>query len=103
MELKQLRSKLDEIDNVLVQTLGLRFQICRRIARLKQDASIPMMQMDRIKFVMEHAEALAVQHDVRPEFIRKAYELIINESCCLESEIMATESNLGFKLSEAGR
>jgi 4-amino-4-deoxychorismate mutase len=88
-ELEKLRNELDEIDSLLVQTLGKRFEICRSIAAVKQEKAIPMMQSDRIRIVMQRTQEMAKDCGMRPEFIRTIYETIISESCRIETKIMS--------------
>ena len=86
--LDELREELDRIDSLLVEAVGKRFQICRRIAAVKREYRIPMMQVDRVKIVKRKAAVLAENYDISSDFIARLYDLIIDEACRLESQIM---------------
>jgi chorismate mutase-like protein len=86
--LQVLRQQLDDVDAQLVELLGRRFQICRRIAAVKQEQAIPMMQTDRIALVKQRTATLAAAHGVSEQFIGRLYDLIIGEACRLEDQIM---------------
>lgn len=87
-ELSAYRESIDSIDEKLVELLGLRYAICRDVARLKKQRNIPMMQTGRVAQVKERCAALAERHDVDPQFVRELYTLIINEACRIEDHII---------------
>lgn len=93
MTLEQMRHDLDEIDSLLVSTLGKRFQICRAIAKVKQQTAIPMMQSDRVRVVHQRVAALAESNEIATPFISNLYELIIGEACRIEQQIMDDDSS----------
>lgn len=87
--LGELRAALDAIDREIMERIGLRLGICRRVAEHKRQHGIPMMQPDRVAAVKARVASLATAHDVHPEFAVVLYELIIAEACRLEDAIMA--------------
>lgn len=91
-ELEALRSELDAVDAVLVDTLGRRFEICRRIARLKLARTIPMMQVDRISIVKRRVAALAETNCISAGFIEDLYDRIIGEACRVEQDVIDSHS-----------
>lgn len=86
--LAALRRELDDIDALIVATLGKRFAICRRIAQLKRTEAVPMMQYGRIQFVKDRVAAMAAAHEVDGDFISRLYDLVISESCRIETLVM---------------
>jgi chorismate mutase len=88
LTIDRLRQDLDDIDAQLVEVVGRRFGVCREIARVKQDQAIPMMQTDRIRFVKQRTAALAAKHGVAVEFVERLYDLIIDEACRIETDII---------------
>jgi 4-amino-4-deoxychorismate mutase len=86
--LTQLRAQLDEIDALLVEIVGRRFRICGEIAHVKQQHAIPMMQTDRIRAVKTRAANLAIRHGVAPELTDRLFDLLIEEACRLETNIL---------------
>ena len=87
--LADLRAELDGIDVQLLDTLKQRLQICARIAVYKKTHTIPMMQPHRIGLVQKRAADFAKDHGINPIFLRQLYELIIQETCSLEENIIS--------------
>ncbi len=86
--LAEFRAQLNALDKQLVELLGERIAICRDVARFKRERGIAMMQSARVDEVKERCAALAAQNDVDPDFARRLYSLIIDETCRVESEII---------------
>jgi chorismate mutase len=87
-DLSNFRKALDRIDSQLIELLGQRFEICRKVANYKRLYNVPMMQPDRVKEVQRRNAELAKLHSVNPEFAQSLYALIIGEACRLEDEII---------------
>lgn len=88
MDINTFRQEIDTLDDVLVQTLAKRFDICRQVAIYKRNVGMPMMQPDRVKAVKKRCSVIGEKHGVNPEFLHRLYGLIINESCKIEDELM---------------
>jgi chorismate mutase len=88
--LQTLRDELDVIDQRLLETLRERLACCGRIGYHKKLHGVPMMQPQRIGVVQRRAAAYATLHGLNAEFLRRLYELIIEETCRLEDEIIGS-------------
>lgn len=88
-ELEQLRAQLGEIDAGLLEQLKLRLECCVEIARVKKANGVPMMQPHRIGIVQERAERFAREQGIDPEFLRRLYDIIIEETCRIEDRVIA--------------
>lgn len=86
--LQALRDELDGIDWRLMETLRQRLDCCCRIGLHKRVHAIPMMQPQRIGLVQRRAAEFAANHGMRGDFLRRLYELIIEETCRLELEVI---------------
>lgn len=86
--LQSLREELDSIDNHLLETLGRRFGVCRKIAMRKAEFAIPMMQPGRVETVKQRAAAGARKFGFSEVFAINVYELVIEEACRIEVELM---------------
>src|SRR5688572_25750144 len=86
--LLQYRSKLNALDEELLQLIGKRLGICRAVAQHKREHRIPMMQPGRVAEVKERCAQLAPLYDVDPEFARRLFAAIIDEACRLEDLII---------------
>lgn len=88
-ELDRLRAQLDKFDDELMQALRGRFAICERIAEHKRKHSIPVMQPSRVGVVHARVAAFAVKSGLDANFMRRLYNLIIEEACSLEKTRVA--------------
>ncbi len=82
------RRRLDEIDGALLELLGRRIDIGRRVAEYKRDNDVPVMQPSRVEQVLDRVAADAAGHHLDTEFVRSLYRLIIDEMCRVEHEIV---------------
>ncbi|MEU3994108.1 chorismate mutase family protein [Streptomyces platensis] len=89
--LEALRTELDATDARLRDALRERIEICVRIALHKREHDIPMMQPHRIGMVQERAARFAAENQIDQTFIRRFYELIIDETCRVEDLVIAGE------------
>ena len=87
-QLEALRHELDTIDVRLLDTIRRRIECCVQIARVKREASVPMMQPHRIGIVQRRAAAYGEQHGVDRDFLRQLYEVIITETCRVEDLVI---------------
>jgi 4-amino-4-deoxychorismate mutase len=83
-----LRAELDLIDATLLDTLKTRIDICVRIAEHKREHGVPMMQPHRIGIVQERAARYGTEHGVDGTFLRRLYDLIIEETCRVEDLVI---------------
>jgi chorismate mutase-like protein len=86
--LQSLRADLDRVDVELLEALCARVDLCRRIAFYKLDYGVPMMQPDRITIVHDRAAQYAKLGGLDPSFVRRLYDLIIDETCRVEDLII---------------
>lgn len=89
--LQALREELDAIDYRLLAIVRDRLDTCCRIGHHKRIHAVPMMQPARIGVVQQRAAAFAAENGLSPDFLRRLYELIIEETCRLEDEIIASD------------
>ncbi|MEV6314529.1 chorismate mutase family protein [Streptomyces sp. NPDC051776] len=88
-----LRGELDAIDGQLLDTLRARIECCVRIAEHKREHDVPMMQPHRIGLVQERAARYGAEHGIDGAFLRRLYELIIEETCRVENLVIDGEAN----------
>ena len=86
--LERLRAKLGDIDAALLEQLKRRVDCCIEIARVKKAHNLPMMQPHRIGIVHERAARFARERGVDPDFVRRVYDTIIEETCRIEDQAM---------------
>lgn len=87
-ELEALRTRLDRLDERLLEALDSRIRCCVEIAHVKRREHISMMQPQRIGIVHRRARAFAETHRIDAEFLRRLYDLVIAETCRVEDLII---------------
>ncbi len=87
-QLNGWRDTLNIIDESIIALLGQRYKICRKVGELKKQNNIPMMQSDRVKEVIDRCMLLGRKADVPENLIEKLYQLIIEEACAMQIEII---------------
>jgi chorismate mutase len=87
-KLQLCRAELDTLDDQIISLFSRRFAICREIAGYKKETGIPMMQSARVQEVKKRVAEKARARGLREVFVTAVYDLIINEACHLEDEII---------------
>lgn len=78
--LKTLRDEIDAIDSELVSLLARRMSVSREIGTLKRRESIPVIQPDRYRSLMEERIDEAARLGLSRDFMRKIFSTIHDES-----------------------
>jgi chorismate mutase len=86
--LEPFRRRLDPIDEEIARLLGERFEICREVARYKNERGIPMMQPERVAEVRARYLARGADAELPADFTAALFELLIGATCKLEDELM---------------
>ena len=86
--LEELRTRLGVIDESLLDQLRRRIECCMEIARVKKAHGVPMMQPHRIGVAQERAAQYGREHGISQDFLRRLYDLIIEETCRVEELVM---------------
>ena len=90
--LEQLRAKLGAIDEAFLDHLRQRLECCVEIARVKKANGVPMMQPHRIGVAQQRAARYGAEHGISQEFLRRLYEVIIDETCRIEDLVIGDGS-----------
>jgi chorismate mutase-like protein len=90
-ELESMREMISQLDIKLIAILGERVDICRHISLYKKTHHIPVMQPSRIGQVNARCENLSKLNGLDANFINTLYDLIIEETCRVETEIMEAQ------------
>lgn len=89
--LAEMRRELDAIDDQLVAVLTRRLHHCDRIAEIKRQHDIPMMQPHRVEHVKQRCAERAHKAGIDPQFVIDLYTRIIEETCRRETKIIDGE------------
>ena len=90
--LSPLRAEIDALDAEIVELLGRRFGVVRRVAAVKQREGLPSVLPDRVEAVKARAAELGEAQGLDPAFMRTLYQMIIDEACRVEEEFFATSA-----------
>lgn len=86
--LQLLRDELDKIDEQFLDALRRRIECCVRIGEYKAESGVPVVQPKRITVVKERAARYGEQHGIDQGFLDRLYDLIIGETCRVESVVI---------------
>lgn len=85
--LKPHRQKIDALDDNIMKLLGERFDVVRKVAKIKVKHDLPSFLHDRVVEVRERNVARGKKYGIDPAFVYALYSAIIYQSCATEDEI----------------
>jgi chorismate mutase len=77
-EIKQLRKRVDEVDEQILRSLSERAEICRSIGRIKEKHGIPVQDYPRENDVYAHIREKAAELGLVPSYVEAIYRQIVN-------------------------
>jgi len=77
-EIEQLRKRVDEVDEQILQFLIKRAQICESIGLIKEKHGIPIQDFPRENDVYAHIRERAVESGLDPSYVEAIYRQIVN-------------------------
>ena len=86
MELEDFRKKIDSIDREVLSLLSERMALAPEIAKIKQAASEPVLQPERVAEMINSRKRSASDLGLDPDFIEQLFSLIIRESMRLQEK-----------------
>ena len=85
--LDQLRRKIDQLDDELLELLAKRMNVSREIGRYKKEHHLPVVQTDRYRNLMERRVADGEKLEMSADFIRALLACIHEESVRQQVEL----------------
>ena len=79
-ELAGLRSQIDSLDTMLIETLAKRMQVSKEIGEYKRQNNMPIVQAGRYNDVIQNRLELAEQLGLSEQLVKQIYQLIHEES-----------------------
>ena len=76
--IKQLRKRIDEVDEQILQSLIKRTQICKSIGLVKEKHGIPIQDFPRENDVYAHIREKAAELSLDPSHVEAIYRQIVN-------------------------
>lgn len=86
--LASLRRQIDEMDDTLMNLLTKRMRVSREIAQYKKAHAMAVVQNSRYTEILEKRGAQGALCGMSPEFVKRIYEAIHEESVRLQTEII---------------
>lgn len=101
MNLEELRKKIDEIDNRVVDLIAERQNISVEIGKGKQETRRVIQDREREKAVLRHVRELAREHNISPADIETIYRQIMTASKKVQGVAVAFQGEPGAYTEEA--
>ena len=86
--LSELRKQIDECDNNLIEELAKRMRIAREIGTYKKEHDMTILQTGRYNEILDKRASQGALCGMDPEFIKKVFEAIHEESVRQQMEII---------------
>lgn len=77
-DIKQLRKRIDEVDEQILQSLSKRTEICKSIGLVKKKHKIPIQDIPRESDVYAHIRKKAADLNLDPAQVEAIYRQIVN-------------------------
>jgi chorismate mutase len=77
-DIKQLRKRIDEVDEQILQSLSKRTKICKSIGLVKKKHGIPIQDLPRESDVYAHIKEKAADLGLDPAQVEAIYRQIVN-------------------------
>lgn len=77
-EIKQLRNRIDEVDEQILRSLSERVNICRSIGLVKEKHGIPIQDYPRENDVYAHIREKAAELGLDPSHVEAIYRQIVS-------------------------
>ncbi len=77
-EIRQLRQRIDEVDEQILQSLNRRAEICRSIGLVKERHGIPIQDFPRENDVYIHVRKKAGELGLDPSHAEAVFRQIVN-------------------------
>jgi chorismate mutase len=77
-DIKQLRKRIDEVDEQILQSLSKRVEICKSIGLVKKKHGIPIQDFPRESDVYVHIKEKAADLGLDPAQVEAIYRQIVN-------------------------
>ena len=85
-----LRKEIDDIDNKLIELLSERMEVSDKIAQIKKESNLSVLQMNRWNKLLSDRMEYSKTKGLSEVFTKEIFELIHEESIRLQDEIIKT-------------
>lgn len=92
--LDELRAEIDIMDDLLVWVLSNRMELAGKIADVKRNEKMQVLQSTRWNQVLERVTSKGVESGLRPQFLEKLFRSIHEESVGMQKNLIARENRV---------
>ena len=86
--LAPLRAEIDALDDQIIALLTQRMAVAHRVAAVKRAHCIPVVIPERVAAVLDRAAAVGAAAGLDPDYLRRLYRVIIDETCRVEETLV---------------
>ena len=90
--LEELRQEIDEIDEQILQSLGLRMKVAEKIGEYKRDNAVTILQVGRWDEILTKRINMAKALGLSDRFMNKFLAIIHEESIAKQTDVMNAEA-----------
>jgi chorismate mutase len=98
--LEDLRSRIDQLDEQLLQVMSERMGIARNIGQYKKENNMTVFQAERWNEILKSRMKWGEVKELNQEFVKKLYYLIHDESIMQQNKVMQSDNNMKKNLQE---
>ena len=89
--MSELRAKIDVLDEMLLDTLSKRMDVCREMGKTKKENNVQVFQSHRWDQILTDKLARGAEKGLSNELIEKTFKAIHQESINIQTEIVNTK------------
>jgi chorismate mutase len=91
-EIKQLRNRIDEVDDQILESLSERISICTSIGLIKEKHGIPIQDYPRENDVYAHIREKAAELGLDPFSVEAIYRQIVSVCSAVQASKKKSEN-----------
>jgi chorismate mutase len=92
--LDELRAEIDIMDELLLWALSNRMELSGKIASVKKESDMQVVQPARWNQVLEKVTTMGTESGLRPQFVKHLFSAIHKESIGVQSKLIAPEGKV---------
>ena len=87
MTLSQLRTRIDQIDKIIIKALSQRTKIVKEIAKIKKQQHLPIINKSREQEIYQKLKQQAKKYHLDEKYLHKIFTTIIQHSKKVQNKI----------------
>ena len=91
-QLEQLRERIDQLDQEIIEILSMRKQLIENIGNYKKENNVTVFQLERWNEIINTRMEWGKSKNLSTQYIQEIYKAIHDESIRIQTEIMGKET-----------